>query len=311
MPKGYTIRIFVPDGDPEGFKSIDQLNWTGKGLSFPRHKWSEVRNRKDFWACGIYILSGYGEDDVPRVYIGQGDIVGDRIDEHIKGKTFWNHCVVFVSASGLNKAHSGWLEHALIKRATEAKRCVLDNANAPKEPGLSEPDRADTEAFLAEVLRILPLVGVFAFETSATAIKPLKVEASPKAVSAKPSLEEDDIDTVIVPAYEEGFEKVFIGQNCWYEIRIAAEKLDKIKYIAVYRTAPISAITHSAPVDHIEPYGTNGKYKLVFSKPAEALPHEIGEAPTGAMQGTRYTAHKKLLAAKKFADLMAKGIGAS
>lgn len=311
MPKGYTIRIFVPDGDPEGFKTVDQLNWTGKGLAFPRHKWQEVRNRKDFWACGIYILSGYGEDDVPRVYIGQGDIVGDRIDEHFKNKAFWNHCVVFVSASGLNKAHSAWLEHALVKRATEAKRCVLDNGNAPKEPGLSEADRADTEAFLAEVLRILPLVGVFAFETSTTTIKPPKADAAQKPAAPKQSTDEEDFDTVIVPAYEEGFEKVFIGQNCWYEIRIAEENLRKIKYVAVYRTAPTSAITHHAPVDHIEPYGTNGKYKLVLSEPAKALPHQVGETPPGAMQGSRYTTLKKLLAAKKFTDLVAKGVGAT
>ncbi|MBI2677259.1 MAG: hypothetical protein HYX28_00600 [Candidatus Koribacter versatilis] len=121
------------------------------------------------------------------------------------------------------------------------------NAQVPKAPALSEADRAETEAFLDEVLRILPLVGVFAFETSSETIKPAKIPQSPKSPA------EDEIDTVIVPAHEEGFEKGFQGQNCWYEIRIAAEKLDKIKYIAVYRTAPVSAITHFAPVHHIEP----------------------------------------------------------
>jgi hypothetical protein len=33
---GYTIRIFVADGDPEGVRIIDQMNWTGKGIVFPR-----------------------------------------------------------------------------------------------------------------------------------------------------------------------------------------------------------------------------------------------------------------------------------
>ena len=27
----FTIRIFVPDGDPEGFRLIDRMNWTGLG----------------------------------------------------------------------------------------------------------------------------------------------------------------------------------------------------------------------------------------------------------------------------------------
>jgi hypothetical protein len=40
---GYTIRIFVADGDPEGIRIIDQMNWTGKGIVFPRALWPKVR----------------------------------------------------------------------------------------------------------------------------------------------------------------------------------------------------------------------------------------------------------------------------
>ena len=28
MPKPYTIRLFVPDGDPNTFKIIDKMKWT-------------------------------------------------------------------------------------------------------------------------------------------------------------------------------------------------------------------------------------------------------------------------------------------
>jgi hypothetical protein len=27
----FTIRIFVPDGDPQGVKIVERLNWTGVG----------------------------------------------------------------------------------------------------------------------------------------------------------------------------------------------------------------------------------------------------------------------------------------
>jgi hypothetical protein len=51
---------------------------------------------------------------------------------------------------------------------------------------------------------------------------------------------------------------------------------------------PVSAITHYAPVDRIEPYGESGKYKVVFSEPAkEIAPIPFGDAPSGAMQGPR------------------------
>jgi hypothetical protein len=38
-------------------------------------------------------------------------------------------------------------------------------------------------------------------------------------------------DTIIMPAKWEGFEKEFLGNHCWFDIRIAGGKPDKIKYI--------------------------------------------------------------------------------
>ena len=81
--------------------------------------------------------------------------------------------------------------------------------------------------------------------------------------------------------------------------------LDKIKYIAAYQTLPVSAITHYAPVDRIEPYGESGKHKLIFSEKAEPLgPIPYGDAPPGAMQGPRYTTFSRLKSAKKLTDAL-------
>ena len=79
MPDSFTIRIFVPDGDPEGVRLIDRMNWTGIGLVFPRIKWPEIKRRPEFDRTGVYILVGYvGEDDdLPTIYIGQSDSVGN------------------------------------------------------------------------------------------------------------------------------------------------------------------------------------------------------------------------------------------
>jgi len=120
-----------------------------------------------------------------------------------------------------------------------------------------------------------------------------------------PTASSDDRDTVVVPAQADGFERVFLGENCWYSIRIGGGMLKRIKYIAAYQTAPVSAITHYAPVLRIEPYGDEGKYRLIFTEPAKALskPIPLGNAPKGAMQGPRYTSLKKLLAAKRLTDL--------
>lgn len=301
----FTIRIFVPDGDPEGVRIIDRMNWTGLGIVFPRSKWPEVRQRAEFTRTGVYILVGYKDesDELPTVYVGQGDGVRNRIESHAQQKDFWDWGIAFVSSSGgLNRAHVTWLEYALIRRAMETKRCNLDNGNVPQEPALTEAEKADTQGFLREILQILPLVGLRAFEFPKPVATP---KTSPAEVpQPRPSKKPD---TIIVPAQREGFEQVFLGEHAWYAIRISGGMLDKIKYIAVYQSQPVSAITHYAPVDRIEHYGESGKYKVIFSEPAQPIdPIPLGDAPPGAIQGPRYTTIEKLKRATKIADLVSK-----
>jgi hypothetical protein len=304
----YTIRIFVPDGDPQGVRVIDRMNWTGQGIVFPREKWIDTRSRKAFNHPGVYVLVGLtNDDDLPTIYVGEGDGVRERIDTHYSGakaKDFWSWGIAFVSTNqGLNKAHVQWLEFALAYQANLAKRSHLDNGNAPQEPALTEGEKADTQSFLKEILQILPLVGLHAFEVPKAIALPLT-----KAASAAATLVASyENDTVIVPAQKDGFEKVFLGEHCWHAIRISGGMLQKIKWIAAYQSQPVSAITHAAPVSRIEPYGEGGKYKLVFSEPAKPIkPIPFADAPGGAMQGPRYTTYSKLLVATKLTDLVGK-----
>ena len=300
----FTIRIFVPDGDPEGVRLIDRMNWTGLGIVFPRDKWPTTKQRPEFSRAGVYILVGYKDeaDELPTVYVGEGDVIRNRIDSHYQTKDFWDRAIVFTASNnGLNKAHVKWLEYALVKRAIEANRCTVENANEPQELGLSEAERADTEAFLREVLQILPLVGLRAFEMPKTVAVPI-VGTPP--VSTVAPVGKPELDTIVVPAQEEGFEKVFLGQNCWYAIRIANAMLHRIKYIAAYQTWPISQVTHYAPVANIEAYGEEGKYRLNFAEPAKPIgPIPFADAPQGSMQRSRYTSFSKLQTAKRLMDL--------
>jgi len=305
MAEPYTIRVFVPDGDPESVKIVELLNWTGVGIALPRSAWPKQRERSEFHRAGVYVLTGSAEgtdDDLPTIYVGQGDEIGARIEAHYTNKDFWDWVYAFVSnANALNRAHITWLEHALLQRAQKAERCHIDNANQPREPGLSESERADTTGFLREMLRILPLLGVRVFEKAS----PVATPGSGPSTSLSATGRSDDRDTVVVPAQEEGFRKVFLGENCWYSIRIGGGMLPKIKHIAAYQTAPVSAITHYAPVERIEPYGDEGKYRLVFAAPAKPLPKPIpfADAPQGSMQGPRYTSLAKLQSAKRVVDL--------
>lgn len=305
MSLPFTIRIYVADGDPEGLRIIDKMNWTGVGIVFPRHKWAEAKKREEFERVGVYVLVGYGddEDDLPTIYIGQADGVRNRIDSHDQKKEFWDWGIAFVSNNyGLNRAHVTWLEYALVEQAKRVGHCKLENGNAPQEPALTEAEKADTQAFFKEILHILPLVGLRAFEEPKAVAVP---DVRSTETGFTKSTAKGDIDTVIVPAKEEGFKRVFLGENSWYAIRIAGGMIPKIKYIAAYQSSPISAVTHLAPVSRIEPYGEEGKYKLIFSKSAEKIgPIPFGAATSGSMQGPRYTSLEKLKTAKTLAEVL-------
>jgi hypothetical protein len=126
MADPFTIRIYVPEGEPDGLRIIDRMNWTGVGVVFPRQKWPSIRKRPELARTGVYILVGYSEDDdeLPTIYIGQGDEIRTRIESHFAGKEFWSWGIAFSSSShGLNRAHVTWLEYALVKQAKEAGRC--------------------------------------------------------------------------------------------------------------------------------------------------------------------------------------------
>jgi hypothetical protein len=117
----------------------------------------------------------------------------------------------------------------------------------------------------------------------------------------------DDIDTIIVPAREDGFHETFIGENCWYAVRIHGTVRPQIKYVAAYQVAPISAITSLAPVKSIEPWKDTAKYVLRFSEPARP----IGPIPlvkggqVKAPQSIRYTTRERLLKAKNLDEVFA------
>ncbi len=162
----FSIRIFLPSGDPEGLRLVEKSNWTGLGLTFPRSKFSEARKRSELDQTGIYVLVGPREGgELPTVYIGEGDVVRRRLEKHYGKKDFWTRAVVFVSKDGyLNKAHVSFLESRLLARAQQAKRCKLDNATGSQPPSLSEADQADAEGFLADMLSIFPVLGVNVFD---------------------------------------------------------------------------------------------------------------------------------------------------
>jgi len=167
----FTLKIFVADGDPDGLRVIERSNWIGKVLVFPRLLFPEIKKRSEFNQTGVYLLLGPRPDgEGEMLYVGEGDPVRPRLESHFAQKDFWTRAVFFVAGHGqLNKAHVQYLEAQLVQRARAARRVPLDNGNIPAEPSLAEADTADMQVFLGNVLGILPILGVTAFEQAAVA----------------------------------------------------------------------------------------------------------------------------------------------
>ena len=105
-------------------------------------------------------------------------------------------------------------------------------------------------------------------------------------------------DTVVVPAREEGFKNEFLANHHWFSIRISAAMKDRIKYLATYQVAPVSAVTYVAEVKDIKLYEDTGRYILTFTGPAKKIRAKKMKDVNRSPQGPLYVKYKDLMKCK-------------
>jgi len=55
--RGSSIRIFLVDGTPDGVRTVDKSNWTGRGIVCPRSRFPDAKSRKEISNTGYTSLS--------------------------------------------------------------------------------------------------------------------------------------------------------------------------------------------------------------------------------------------------------------
>jgi hypothetical protein len=159
---GRSLELYFVDGKPDGMLTAEVFNWTGHVLAAPRTQILEALSRDEAGRTGVYILLGE-RDGAPLAYIGEGEEVRERVRQHVKQKDWWNSAVLISSAAdNLNKAHVKYLEARLIEIANSVG-ALLDNANTPTRPKLTEAGCANMEGFLENLFIVLPAVRVDLF----------------------------------------------------------------------------------------------------------------------------------------------------
>lgn len=158
---GKTIKIYLPNENVTGIRHAEIANWTGQAVACPRSRFHELRSWPEVQRPGIYFL--FGLDDVSgeeAVYIGEAEVVLDRLTSHISSKDFWTEVITFTSKDdSLTKAHVRYLESRLIDKAKQANRYRITNVSASQLPSLPRSDRDATEEFLISVQVLLGVLG--------------------------------------------------------------------------------------------------------------------------------------------------------
>ena len=160
---GRTVRLFLVDGSPSGLMTAEIMNWTGHALIASRSRIGEALKREEASRTGVYFLLGDDPEQPTKkkVYIGEGDVVSDRIKAHVTdgSKDFWTRaCFITSKDANFIKAHARYLENRLVQLTRIANRANLANSNEPGKKALPESDIADMEFFLEQIQLVLPVV---------------------------------------------------------------------------------------------------------------------------------------------------------
>ena len=73
-------------------------------------------------------------------------------------------------------------------------------------------------------------------------------------------------DTIIVSAGDDYYQKIFVAEGKWYPIKLSQSRIPQIKYVAIYRTTPISEISDLCKVSKIIPFRNSEQKYYKYSE---------------------------------------------
>jgi hypothetical protein len=167
------VHMIIPD-ESSGIKIIELSGWTGKVLIIPRTSLRSLKERKESLLSGIYFLFGDSEDSTyQKLYIGESEVIINRLNDHDAKKDFWSNAIVFVG--GLDKAKVRYLEWIATQEAKEVGRYEIMNSVGRKENSLTEYDEISTRDFFQKMKYVLSILDYPIFENIKESISDSKI----------------------------------------------------------------------------------------------------------------------------------------
>lgn len=161
LADGRVIRIFVIGDDPRSLRHVELDNWTGLAVTgqpafFKRALKSEELRR----SCVYLLIQSGGQDDLPRLYIGESDDFSKRYPNSAFPLDFDNFIIFTSKDDNLTRAHVKWLELRLWEMLSEnVGQVSIANSNKPTGSNLPKPDKAMTATYLKNMVYVLEALG--------------------------------------------------------------------------------------------------------------------------------------------------------
>lgn len=165
--------ITLPENDnPKALKFVEAHGLTISML-YASRQYMLNRNKHEIAEdvlskSGVYILIGtqpneelQSNDELPLVYIGQSDNLGERIRNHIAKKKWWEKALVFSNSQPFSITAIKTIESSLHSIAATTKKCKLENSQIPQIP---KSAIHHGEIIKNDVQQILDLVHMLGFD---------------------------------------------------------------------------------------------------------------------------------------------------
>ena len=159
------ITYYYPDETaPSSLKVFQDRSSQIRGFYFTRDRLEDIAKVENAGNYAIYFLLGNDDDEhpIPTIYVGQSKNGAGRIIDHKYKKSFWSHCIMFVSDNNAFDTNAiDYMEYYFIQKVVGAGVYMVENKDErKKKPNVSIYDQPTYDQYIAQIEFLLQIEGV-------------------------------------------------------------------------------------------------------------------------------------------------------
>ena len=159
------ITYYYPDETaPSSLKVFQDRSSQIRGFFFTRDRLDDMAKVENAGNYAIYFLFGNDDDEhpIPTIYVGQSKNGAGRIIDHKYKKSFWSHCIMFVSDNNAFDTNAiDYMEYYFIQKVISAGVYSVENKDErKKEPNVSIYDKPTYDQYITQIEFLLQIEGV-------------------------------------------------------------------------------------------------------------------------------------------------------